>query len=402
MARVEFFRHSLGDDELNEVREALAGVFLTTGPRTKRFEEWLAQYLGVAGAVGVSSCTAALFLGLKALGIGPGDEVITSPMTFIATSNTIIHAGATPVFVDCDDTTGNLDLDLVERAITPRTKAVIPVHLYGHMVDMRRLRQIADAHGLFVIEDCAHCVEGVRDGIRPGQLSDLACFSFYATKNLAAGEGGAVASRHPHVLDRIRSLRTHGMNKEAAGRYTSAYQHWDMLELGYKGNMFDIQAALLLPQIPHLEPRLRRREEICQQYEAGIRQIPGVSFPIVVEGARSARHLFTIWAPPEQRDALLGELQGRGIGVAVNYRAVHLLTYYRQTYGYRRGLFPNAERIGDSTISLPLYPSMTDDAVDSVLTALAESVRAVAGAARESQANEAALVAEAAGGSTRG
>ncbi len=372
--KVEFFKHALGEAEHEEIARTLAGVFLTAGPRTRQFEEWLARYLGVSGAVGLYSCTTALFLAQKALGIGPGDEVITTPMTFIATANTVLHAGAQLVFVDCDPITGNIDLDQVEGAVTPRTKAILPVHLYGHMVDMRRLRRIADAHALRIIEDCAHCVEGERDGVRPGQLGDVACFSFYATKNLASGEGGAVASREPNILERIRLLRAHGMNKEAASRYTSTYQHWDMLELGYKGNMFDIQAALLLPQTPHVDERLLRREAICRRYEAAFSEMPGVAFPRVLQGTRSARHLFTIWVAPERRDAVLASLQGQGIGVAVNYRAVHLLTYYRRTFGYAPGAYPNAERIGDSTISLPLYPTMSDEEVAAVIAAVRRAV----------------------------
>lgn len=367
--KVEFYRHSLGEAEAAEVARVLDSVFLTAGPKTRAFEEWLAGYLGVTGAVGLFSCTTALHLALKALDIGPGDEVITTPMTFIATPNTVLHAGATPVFVDCDPVTANIDLDQVERAITPRTKAIIPVHLYGNMVDMKRLRAIADAHGLKVIEDCAHCIEGVRDGIRPGQLGDIACFSFYATKNMACGEGGAVAANSQAVLDRIRLLRTHGMNKEAANRYTATYQHWDMLELGFKGNMFDIQAALLLPQTRHVDERLARREAICRKYEAAF-TAAGVAFPQVSPGTRSARHLFTIWVDPDRRDAVLTELQGNEIGVAVNYRAVHLLTYYREQHGYRRGMFPVAERVGDSTITLPLYPSLRDEQVDAVVEAV--------------------------------
>jgi dTDP-4-amino-4,6-dideoxygalactose transaminase len=373
--KVDFYRHPLGTAEAEEVAHTLEGVFLTAGPRTQQFESWLAQSLGVTGAVGLSSCTTALFLAQKALGIGPGDEVITTPMTFIATSNSILHTGATPVFVDCEPITGNIDLDQIEAAITPRTRAIMPVHLYGHMVDMRRLRGLADQRGLAVIEDCAHCLEGERDGVKPAQLGDIACFSFYATKNLSCGEGGAVASRDSKLLDRVRNLRSHGMSKEAATRYTATYQHWDMLELGFKANMFDIQAALLLPQCVHLEERWQRREAICRRYQEAFADLEGVSFPAVLKGTKSARHLFTIWVDPGRRDAVLAGLQAEGIGVAVNYRAVHLLTYYRERLGYRRGMYPNAERIGDSTLTLPLYPGLTDEQVDAVIAA----VRKVAG-----------------------
>ena len=376
--KVEFYRHSLGADEADEIEQTLGGVFLTAGPRTKQFEEWLASYLGVKGAVGLFSCTTALFLAQKALDIGEGDEVITTPMTFIATSNTVLHTGAKLVFVDCEPRTANIDLDQIEAAITPRTKAIMPVHLYGHMVDMRRLRAIADKHNLKIIEDCAHCIEGERDGVKPGQLGDLACFSFYATKNMASGEGGAVAGNDKKLLDRVRNLRTHGMNKEAANRYTDKFQHWDMLDLGYKGNMFDIQAALLLPQIKKLDPNWERREHLCQRYQEAFDAMD-IQYPCVEEGTKSARHLFTIWVNPAKRDDVLTGLQQRGIGVAVNYRAVHLLTYYREKLGYTRGMYPNAELIGDSTITLPLYPAMTDQQIETVIEAVRDTVQAVGG-----------------------
>jgi UDP-4-amino-4-deoxy-L-arabinose-oxoglutarate aminotransferase len=374
--KVEFYRHSLGEDEADEIEQTLGGVFLTAGPRTKQFEDWLAGYLGVKGAVGLFSCTTALFLAQKALDIGQGDEVITTPMTFIATSNTVLHAGAKLVFVDCEPLTANLDLDQVEAAITPRTKAIMPVHLYGHMVDMRKLRTLADQYDLKIIEDCAHCIEGERDGVKPGQLGDAACFSFYATKNMAAGEGGAVAGNDQKLLDRVRNLRTHGMNKEAANRYTATFQHWDMLDLGYKGNMFDIQAALLLPQIKKLDANWQRREQICQRYQEAFDEMD-LNYPRIEAGTKSARHLFTLWVNPAKRDEVLTGLQQRGIGVAVNYRAVHLLTYYREKLGYQRGMYPNAERIGDSTITLPLYPAMSDEQVETVIAAVRETMQNV-------------------------
>lgn len=375
MAKVEFYRHALTEDDIAAVAETLRSVFLTTGPRSGRFEEMFAGYLGVDHAAAVSSCTSALYLCLKALNIGPGDEVITTPMTFIATSNAIIHAGATPVFVDVEPDTGNIDARLVERAITSRTRAVIPVHLYGLMADVQHLHDICRRHHLMLIEDAAHATEAVRDGVRPGQLGQAACFSFYATKNLTCGEGGAVATNDAVLAQGVKRLRSHGMSKEAAGRYTGRYQHWDMLTLGYKANLSDINAALLIGQIPRLAAQLERREAIAQRYEAAFREMPDISFPVVRPGATSARHLFTIWVDPARRDGFLWELQDQGIGVAVNYRAVHLLSYYRSEFGFARGDFPHAETIGDSTLTLPLYPSMTDEDVDTVI----EAVRRVAG-----------------------
>jgi dTDP-4-amino-4,6-dideoxygalactose transaminase len=372
MSRVEFYRHALTEEDIAAVGETLRSVFLTTGPRAGSFEQSFATYLGVAHAATVSSCTSALELCLRALGIGPGDEVITTPMTFIATANAIIHVGATPVFVDVEPDTGNIDARLVEQAITSRTRAVIPVHLYGLMADMRQLHDICQRHTLALIEDAAHATEAVRDGVRPGQLGDASCFSFYATKNLTCGEGGAIATNNPAVAESVKRLRSHGMSKEAAGRYTGRYQHWDMLTLGYKANLSDIQAALLVGQLPRLEAQLQKREAIARRYEEAFADVPGVSFPTVPAGARSARHLFTIWVDAARRDEWLWKLQDKGIGVAVNYRAVHLLSYYRAAFGFTRGDFPHAEAIGDRTLTIPLYPAMTGEEVETVIEVVRE------------------------------
>ncbi len=388
MSRVEFYRHALTEDDIAAVADTLRSVFLTTGPRSATFETEFAGYLGVEQAVSVSSCTSALYLCLKALNIGPGDEVITTPMTFIATANAVLQAGATPVFVDVEPDTGNLDARLVEAAITSRTRAVIPVHLYGLMADVRHLQDICQRHHLLMIEDAAHATEAVRDGLRPGHVGQAACFSFYATKNLTCGEGGAVATNDPALAESVKRLRSHGMSKEAAGRYTGRYQHWDMLTLGYKANLSDINAALLVGQLPRLESQLARREEIARRYEEAFRDLPGVDFPIVRDGARSARHLFTIWVEEGRRDECLWNLQEKGIGVAVNYRAVHLLSYYREQFGFKAGDFPHAESIGNRTLTLPLYPAMTDEDVDTVIAA----VREVAAASNAGQASSVGAV----------
>ncbi len=356
--RVPFFRHDLGKAELDAVAEVLAGPLLTTGETVARFERRFADYLGARHALGVTSCTGALHLSLLALGIGPGDEVITTPMTFIATATAVLEAGATPVFVDVEPDTGLLDPSRVEAALTRRTRAILPVHLYGQMCDMRALRGLAERHGLFLIEDAAHCVEGERDGVRPGQLGDTACFSFYATKNLTCGEGGAVVTNDDARLESLRLLRLHGMTKTAADRAREGYRHWDMVALGWKYNMDNIQAALLLPQMDRLEANWQRRQARAEQYEQLLAGIPGLSWPRTAAGSRHAWHLFPVWVDGGRRDAAVEGLHHRGIATVVNYRAIHLLTYFRETFGFRAGDFPNAERIGDSTLSLPLYPSM--------------------------------------------
>lgn len=374
--KVEFYRHNLDEDDIAHLVEVCRGVFLTTGQDVKTFEAAFAGYLGARHAVGVTSCTAALHLALLAVGVGPGDEVITTPMTFAATSNAVLYTGATPVFVDVEADTGLISADAVARAITPRTKALLPVHLYGLMADMRRLKAIADGAGLALIEDCAHAIESERDGVRPGMLSDAACFSFYATKNITSGEGGAVVTNSEAVADRVRLLRQHGMSASASDRYSGAYRHWDLELLGWKYNMTNLQAALLGGQLSRIDALWARREAIARRYEDSLRAVDAIRFPTVGAASRSARHLFTVWVDPERRDEVLAELQTRGIGVAVNYRAVHLLKYYRERFGFARGSFPVAERIGDSTVTLPLYPKLADAEVDYVVENLTAAVAA--------------------------
>ena len=365
--KVEFFKHNISEKEIEAISKVLGSIFLTTGPVTNQFEKAFSDYLGIPHTVGVTSCTAALFLSLKAIGIGTGDEVITTPMTFIATPNAILHAGAKPIFIDVERETGNIHIDNIENAINKNTKAIMPVHLYGQMCDMRAIRKLADKHRLFIIEDSAHCIEGERNGIKPGQLGDTACFSFYATKNITSGEGGAITTGSDEIAARLKKLRLHGMSKLAVDRYTGRYQHWNMELLGYKFNMFDIQAALLLHQLELIEKRLARKELIYRRYKDAFLNVEGIDFPKTLPDSKHARHLFTIWVDPIKRDTILHKLQQAGIGVAVNFRAVHLLTYYHETFGYKRGDFPVAEKIGDSTISLPMYPKMTDDEVGYVI-----------------------------------
>jgi dTDP-4-amino-4,6-dideoxygalactose transaminase len=376
--KVEFYKHAISQKDIDNVVKVLNSLFLTTGETVKEFEERFSQYLGCKYTVGVTSCTAALHLALLAYGVGSGDEVITTPMTFIATANSIIHAGATPVFVDVEPETANINADLIENAITSRTKAILPVHLYGQMCDVKRIREIADKYHLVVIEDAAHAIEASREGVRPGELGDAACFSFYATKNITSGEGGAISTNNEEIGERLRKLRLHGMSKGAAERYSKRYEHWDMEMLGWKYNMANIQAALLLNQLQNIEKNWQRREEICQMYEEAYEGNPQVACLKILPNSKSARHMFTILVSPERRDRILWELQKKGVGVAVHYRAIHLLSYYRQTYGYERGMFPVAERIGDSTITLPLYPKLSNEEAQYVINGVKEVTTAMA------------------------
>lgn len=368
--KIPFFMHDLGKAELDAVAEVLANPILTTGEWVARFESRFAEYLGVRHAVAVTSCTGALHMSLLALGIGAGDDVITTPMTFIATANSIMEAGATPVFVDVEPETGNLDAANVEAAITSRTRAIMPVHLYGQMCDMKALRAVADRYGLAIIEDAAHCVEGTRDGLKTGALGDTACYSFYATKNLTCGEGGAVVTNDDNLAGKLRLLRLHGMNKNANDRHKEGYKHWDMTMLGWKYNMDNIQAALLLPQMDRLEENWHKRESLARYYQENLWDIPNLSRPKTLPGVAHSWHLFPVWIGNGERDRVIQELQEAGVSVMVNYRAIHLLTFFSQTFGFKPGDFPNAEQIGDASLSLPLYPNMPTDHVDRVVELL--------------------------------
>jgi len=368
--KIEFYKHNIGEEEKKKVLECLDGIFLTTGSYVAEFEEQFARYLNLKYAVGLNSCTAALHLSLLALGIGKGDEVITTPMTFIATTTAIMHTGAIPVLVDVEPETALIDPDKIENVITKRTKAIIPVHLYGQMCDMRRIRAIADKYNLKIIEDAAHCIEGKRDGVGPGQLGDVACFSFYATKNITSGEGGAIATNNSELAEKVRILRTHGMSKEAADRYSGKYRHWDMVECGWKYNMDNIQAAMLLPQLRKIDDLWTKRHTLYKEYRNHLSRIPEIDLPEIIPDSKSAFHLFTIWVDSNRRDEFLKKMGESGIGVAVNYRAIHLLTYFRNTFGYRKDDFPLAERIGERTISLPFYTKLQADDIEYIISTL--------------------------------
>lgn len=370
--KVEFFKHSVAEEDISRVADILRTVFLTTGAEVAQFENDLGEYLGGQHVTGLTSCTAGLHLALLAWGVGAGDEVITTPMSFCATANAIQHTGAKPVFVDVEPDTGNINAGLIAKAITNRTKAIMPVHLYGQLCDMRAIRRIADDHGLVVIEDSAHCIEGRRDGIAPGQLGDAACYSFYATKNITSGEGGAVSTKDPQKAELLKTLRLHGMDKSAADRYTKKYSHWDMVLLGWKYNMDNIQAALLIGQLSRIEHTCARRRELADRYDEAFSGLPGIRLIQPAPGAQSARHLYTIMVDRGKRDQALAELQERSVGVAVNFRAIHLLRYYRETFGYKEGDFPEAEDIGERTISIPLYPKLGAEEQDYVIKSVTE------------------------------
>ncbi|MCX6537715.1 MAG: DegT/DnrJ/EryC1/StrS aminotransferase family protein [Acidobacteria bacterium] len=364
--RVMFSRPAIGEAEMREVRATLESGWLTTGPRVKQFEQQFAAYVGAPHAVAVNSCTAALHLSLLAAGIGPGDEVVTTPLTFCATANTIVHVGATPVFADIDPRTMNLDPAAAAAAISPRTRALLPVHFAGRPVNVRAFREMADHAGLTLIEDAAHCVEGIARGKRIGTTADYTCFSFYATKNLTTGEGGMLTTASAEAAGRIRIAALHGMSRDAWTRYSGGGAvDYDVVMPGFKYNMMDLQAAIGLHQLARIEDNLRRREAIWECYDEGLADLP-IERPAPVEfGSRHARHLYTILVDRDRcgldRAALSAALTARGVATSLHFRALHLHTFYADRFGLKRGQFPHAELVSDQTLSLPLSPAMTED-----------------------------------------
>ncbi len=368
MRKIEFFRHSLTDDDMTLVHQVIQSLFLTTGPVVEAFEKRFAEYLGIEEAVGLTSCTGAIHLALLRHGIGAGDEVITTPMTFVATATAILQAGATPVFVDICPKTGMILPQAVKIGITEKTKAILPVHLYGRMADMRGFSKIAQEHDLILIEDAAHCIEGVRDGVRPGELSHAACFSFYATKSMTCGEGGALVCRSTEDAFWYRSARHHGISKNASYRYTKKYEHWDMEIMGWKYNMDDIQAALLILQIDRLNEYRQRRQNLETLYRELLTDIDGLDFIEAPQKSEiSGHHLLTILLPKKvSRDQVIERMEENGIGCAVNYRALHTLAYFKKKFGYKPEDFPIANEMGNRTMTLPLYPKLSEGEVRTV------------------------------------
>ena len=358
----------LPEEAIEAVVEVLRSGWLGTGPRVAAFEEAFARYIGAPFAVAVSSCTAALHLALRLIGGGPGEEVITSPMTFAATANVIVHAGARPVFADVDPRTGNLDPEATRDVLTSRTRAIIVVHYAGRPCEMDAFIDLARRYGVFLVEDAAHALEAFYKGRKVGTLGDLAAFSFYPTKSLTTGEGGMLITRSEAWAERARLLRMHGLSRDAWRRYSEEqFPDYEVLEAGYKYNMTDIQAALGLAQLPYLEHWRQRRELLWQLYNEGLRDLAGIQLPPEDAHIVHARHLYTIRVDPQEapfcRDELSRMLHQAGIGTGIHYKALHLHRFYQQAFGYRPGMFPHAERISEETLSLPLTAHMDESDV---------------------------------------
>jgi dTDP-4-amino-4,6-dideoxygalactose transaminase len=360
--------------EIAEVVDSLRSGWIGSGPKVQRFERALEDYIGVDHVRCVSSCTAALMLGLVALGIEEGDEVIVPTMTFAASANAIVHAGGTPVFADSEPGTGLIDLASVEAAITERTKAIMPVHFAGRPVDMDRLEALRDKYSLAIIEDAAHAIGTEWRGHKIGSHGNLTAFSFYATKNITTAEGGALATSDPVIAERIERLSLHGLSAGAWRRYSDAgFKHYEVIDPGFKFNLTDLHAALGIHQLRKLDGWIRDRARIWDRYDELLADLP-LELPSLPQlGTRHARHLYQVLVEPDapvSRDELLDHMTESGIGVGVHYRAVHQHEWYRGRFGLDDELFPVASDIGDRTLSLPLGPKLAEDDQDRVVDAL--------------------------------
>lgn len=372
-----FARPDIGDAEVSAVADAMRSGWVTTGPQTKSFEQAFTDYLGGGvDSLAVNSATAGLHLALEALGIGPGDEVIAPTLTFTATTEVVRYLGADPVLVDVDPVTLNMDPARVRAAITPRTKAIMPVHYGGLACDMDAILAIAKEHGLKVVEDAAHALPTTWKGTLVGQLaSDVTVFSFYANKTITTGEGGMAVTRDPELAKRMRVMRLHGMNRDAFDRFTSKTPAWyyEVVAPGFKYNMTDVAAAMGVQQLARLPAFVQRRQYLAQRYHAGLRDLPLVLPAEAPAGDVHAWHLYVIRLAEGarlSRDALVQGLSDRGIGTSVHYVPLHRHPYWRDRYALTPEMFPQADAAYQAMVSIPLFTAMSDADQDRVIAAL--------------------------------
>src|SRR6478672_5456623 len=363
---------AIQDAEIQEVVSTMKTGWLGTGPKVMSFQDEFNAYKGSQYAIAVNSCTAALHLSILAAALQPGDEVITTPLTFCATVNAIIHAGAIPVLADIDPVTMNIEPAEIERRVTARTKAIVPVHFAGRSCDMDAIMAIAGRHNLKVIEDCAHAIETEYRGRKAGTFGDFGCFSFYATKNVTTGEGGMILTRNEDELARVRTLALHGMSKDAWKRFSDeGYKHYFVIESGFKYNMMDLQAAIGIHQLRRVDANWQRREVIWNRYNDAFADLP-VTLPAAPEpNTRHAYHLYTLLIDDARagisRDEFLEAMTANNIGVGVHYLSIPEHPVYQDKFGWRPEDYPHATRIGRQTVSLPLSAKLTDAEVTKVI-----------------------------------
>jgi perosamine synthetase len=371
-------RQSIAEDDIQAVVSVLRSDWLTTGPKVAEFEEALAAWVGVKHAVSFSSGTAALHGAAFAAGLKPGDEAITTPLTFAATANCVLYQGATPIFADVSSDTLNLDPELAAARITPHTRAVLPVDYAGHPADLDAIHALAASHGLIVIEDASHALGAEYKNRRAGGIADMTVFSFHPVKHLATGEGGMVTTDRADFAETLRRFRNHGISSEARRRQTDGQWHYEMVLLGFNYRLTDIACALGLSQLNKLDTNLARRREIAARYAAAFRNVAGITPPAVRADVNPAWHLYPIRLNLEKltadRRQIFRALRAENIGVNVHYVPVHLHPYYRERFGHRAGEYPVAEDAYTRLISLPMFHGMVDDDVEDVIRAVGKVI----------------------------
>ena len=370
----------IGDDEIQSVVETLRSGWLTTGPKVRQFEADFANFVGCPHAVALNSGTAALHLALDAVGIKDGDEVIVPTMTFTATAEVVLYFKAMPVLVDCETDTFNIDPDQIESKITSKTRAIIPVHMAGQPCDMDRILQIARRYNLRVIEDAAHALPALFRGKMVGTIGDITCFSFYATKTITTGEGGMATTGSPEWAERMRMMSLHGISKDAWKRYSNEGSwYYEVHSPGYKYNLTDIAAAIGVEQLKKCERFWTVRARIAAAYNKAFATLPEIRTPACIPNSQHAWHLYVIQLELERlgidRAAFVKALKDEGIGTSVHFIPLHLHPFYRDAGGYQPGDFPTASRVFDRIVSLPIYPSMSDENVDRVIAAVTRTVK---------------------------
>lgn len=367
--------------ELKEMLETLRSGWWGTGPKVQRFEADFCKYSRAKYSVAVNSATAAMHLGLNALGICPGDEVITTPLTFVSTANVIIHCGAKPVFADVDKATGNIDPQEIVKKITKKTKAIIPVHLHGRPCPMAEITRIAKKNKLFVLEDAAHATEAWYHGKKIGSISDLTAFSFYVTKNVATGEGGMLTTNNKTWADLARVRRLHGISADAWKRYSAeGYKPYEAVYPGFKYNMMDLQASLGIHQLRRAQANLKIRQRYWKRYNQAFAHLAGVITPAPLDPKTvHAMHLYALNLDLDKlkidRNQFIDAMKQQNIGCGVHFTALHTHKYYRETFKFKPQDFPNANYIGERTVSLPFYPHMSEKDLTDVIEAVTEIIK---------------------------
>lgn len=374
-ALLPYGRQAIDDADVAAVVEVLRSDWLTTGPKVAEFEEAFAAKVGAEHAVAFSSGTAALHGAVFAASIGPGDEVVTSPLTFCSTGNTVLFQGGTPVFADISQDTMCLDPELAERALSPRTRALLPVDYAGHPADLSAFRELADRQGLILIEDACHALGASVEGRPVGSIADLTAFSFHPVKHITTGEGGMVTTGDPELARRMRMFRSHGIDSDPRTRQRTGQWHYEMTELGYNYRLPDLMCALGLSQLPRLEANVARRRAIAAAYEERLAGVPELRLPAVRPGVEPAWHLYPVRVDGIDRETAFRALRAEGIGVNVHYVPVHLHPYYRERFGYAGGEFPVAEAAYETLLSLPMFHGMADADVDDVVEAIGKVVQ---------------------------